>query len=178
MKWSVKRSEKIDRASIHTISKGKHYTGAGKATFNTHAQHGMSHKTIAEATNRDGSTVIKLLDGLTRKKQDGKVGRLAILLHRDKRYIGCQTVVQKHSENAIQSSSQLSVCIRRVQQVLKTTQHVAFIKNIPSTKLTEEHEKMVLVWERSKIHWDYSMWKSMIFTDEKNFNWNGPDGLQ
>lgn len=52
------------------------------------------------------------------------------------------------------------------------------MKKISSKRLTSEHKKRRLGWSNSKPQWSFINWTEAVFTDEKMFNLDGPDGLQ
>lgn len=44
-------------------------------------------------------------------------------------------------------------------------------------KASRKAQKTRLVWTYSKIPWGSSLWKSVIFTDEKKFNFGGLNAI-
>lgn len=41
-----------------------------------------------------------------------------------------------------------------------------------------KHEEKRLEWGMEKISWNVEKWKQVVFTDEKKFNMDGPDGFR
>ncbi|KAG2942035.1 hypothetical protein PC117_g9961 [Phytophthora cactorum] len=47
-----------------------------------------------------------------------------------------------------------------------------------SPVLTKHHKANRLKWAREKVTWDAAKWSQVVFSGEKKFNLDGPDGLQ
>ena len=44
--------------------------------------------------------------------------------------------------------------------------------------LTAKHRKMCVDWVKKKVTWTKEKWETGVFSDEKKFNLDGPDGSQ
>lgn len=149
-----------------------------KNIIDAHRQHNMSVIDIAKAIGRHHTTVSRYLRAKTRCTVPKKVGRPAQLDNRTKRIIVKRALLQQQSASTIRRELRLSVSTRRVQQILKTHQFTEYIKRLKSPALTDEHKKRRVLWAKDKLMWDKSDWTSVVFSDEKKFNLDGPDGTQ
>lgn len=52
-----------------------------------------------------------------------------------------------------------------------------YLKRKQQPKLKPEHKNVRLSWAEARISWT-SKWKEVVFSDEKKFNLDGPDGCQ
>lgn len=77
----------------------------------------------------------------------------------------------------IVSDLELPVGVRRVQQILTSSPNLKFMKRIKKPALTRAHIAARLNWARMRANEDID-WSRVIFSDEKKFNLDGPDGFQ
>lgn len=91
-----------------------------------------------------------------------------------------QRILQEASKGMLGSANifkalQLNLTPRYVRQVPQRTtllQH----KNIYRTPATKDHHKKVRnAWARQRMAWSMGKWKTIICSDEKKFNPDGPD---
>lgn len=74
----------------------------------------------------------------------------------------------------INSELGLPITKQRTSQIIKATGHFKFTK-IPALK--REHEVARLEWAKKHMNWT-TKWSTVVFSDEKKFNLDGPDGFQ
>ena len=79
------------------------------------------------------------------------------------------------SSRDLQKSQNLPISPRRVHQLLHESPNLIYqnMKTVPA--LTAKHKKMHLDWIKKKVTWTKEKWETMVFSDEKKFNLDGPD---
>ena len=71
----------------------------------------------------------------------------------------------------------LPVTVRRVQLMLERAAHLQWKRMRRAPKLSQKNHADLLAWARQHATMSRSMWRRVIWSDEKKFNLDGPDGL-
>lgn len=96
---------------------------------------------------------------------------------REKRLI-IQNVTRNHqTSSSVQNSLNLPITSRRVRQIIRESGKLVWIKRRCKPKLTKKHKQNRLDFAQNHMSWT-TEWAHVIFSDEKKFNLDGPDGAQ
>ncbi len=87
-------------------------------------------------------------------------------------------VYRKYSANEICAHTNAPVQKRRIQQVLRQFRFLNWEKAALGPNLTKRHCEKRVEWAEKYARDPKHAWTNVIFTEEKRFNIDGPDGLR
>lgn len=101
-------------------------------------------------------------------------GRPRILSERDRRLIGRLASNSRLPVRKIKAAA--GVCASRwtVWREIRRNPNIVRVKTLTTPRLTERHKLRRVQWARDRVA-DRQDWTSVIFSDEKKFNLDGPD---
>jgi IS30 family transposase len=137
---------------------------------------GLSNCKISRRLNRSSTVIdnfVKLGQNYNSKKS---TGRPQVLTNRKKR-----AILRVASNSALSARGILDQCsvktdIRNVHRLIKRTPTLIRKKLLRKTPLNKLNKNVRLNFSRNKINWS-KKWRQVIFSDEKKFSLDGPDGV-
>ena len=105
-----------------------------------------------------------------------RTGRPKKLTARDKARLGRAASNSTKSARRLKDELELNVSLRTVQYALSKNPNLHYVKMKCKPPLTPVHRARRLDFCNARIEWDEE-WKRILFSDEKKFNLDGPDGL-
>lgn len=136
-----------------------------------------SMREIASAINRSKTVVQAFLNNPDGYGNAGRPGRPRVLTPAERRIIKREVSKSIKSANDVRKELHLTVSLSTVQRALREDPDLKYKKMKASPPLTERHKNARVEFAKSYVQWTWALWTKVIFSDEKKFNLDGPDGF-
>ena len=159
------------------MKRGKDLTEAEKKIIDTLSKNKFTHNQIAKEINRPRSTIICFLKYKANRGERNHCGRKTQVPERLKRNILKLATQDKMSTRNISNSVSSNLSHMTVYRHLKAEKHIQYGKIVAEDRLTKTHLMKRLKWAEKYQTFDKE-WQNIIFSDEKKWNIDGPDGYK
>lgn len=138
---------------------------------------GLSNRAIAKEIERS-DTVVKnfLLKGENYGQKHANIGNTKIT-KRQKNQLIALASTGRLTANEMIAELGLPITKRRACKILSSSGLFKYTKRMKIPSLKPHHIEARMAWARKYMSWT-TEWTNVVFSDEKKFNLDGPDGLQ
>ena len=148
-----------------------------KAAILAHHHHGMTIKEIAETLGRSRDAISRFLRNPHPQNQPKWKARNQKLSPTTVRRIIREASRTKKSASQIKQDLELNVTERRIQQIQSGTEYLKYMKSMKAPAMTDHHRKKRVDFANEMLGFYHPDWTKVVFTNEKQFHLDGPDGL-
>jgi len=158
------------------MDKRKLLTEYEKGQIDTLKLEGHSNRAIGRLLKRSEYCIRHYLNNVANPRVSQKRGPKKKLSDTSKRRIQREASNNSISVAKLKDKLDLEVSPVTIWRVLKESAHLKFTKMKKKPLLNSQHKQKRLLWAKEKICWG-NLWKNVIWSDEKKFNLDGPDGF-
>lgn len=137
----------------------------------------LSSRDIARKMNRSNTVVHNFLKNPSNYGNQKHSGRPESLSPRQKRLITSLACAKKLTSNEIHRNLSLPCSNRTIRNVLEKNPKVRYAKMMSRPPLSKRHKELRVDFAKKYISMG-AEWENIVFSDEKKFNLDGPDGYR
>lgn len=157
------------------MPRGSELTTAELAAIDAYHNDGHSKSYIARMIQRSNTAVGHYLNGQTYVAATSSRGRKRILSDHDKRLIWREASNNCITARRIRSDLNLNCSLTTIRDAIHESPYLERLKMKKIPPLSGKHKQTRIDWATAKLTW-VNEWNHWIFSDEKKFNLDGPDG--
>lgn len=159
------------------MPRGRLLTDAERAAIFAHFDNNVSVHEIARRVSRSRDAVYRAIANRNSNRKQSTNKRNTKLSPQAIRVIRKAASTTRSSAAEIKRDNNLNVSVRRVQQILHATPYLRYKQATRAPSLQPHHKRQRMEFAERLLSDDNTVWKRYVFTDEKKFNLDGPDGL-
>lgn len=138
---------------------------------------GTSERSIACELHRSKTAIHNYVTNTKNTDAKKAIRRKRLLTKKDEKQITRLVSDERLTPKQVIARLGLSVSPRTVRRSIKLSGNFKYKKMLSKPKLSEANKKNRLIFALEHIKWEKE-WNNVMFSDEKKFNLDGPDGLR
>ena len=137
----------------------------------------VSYRDIAKTIHKSVEAVQNVLKAYCFNSRVQIVRKTMKISDRTKRRMITMPCTGHYNANDLKAHFNLTVTNSRIQQIISESAEMRYSNMLKSPMLTVEHKIARLNWARRFVGREDPFWITILFSDEKKFNLDDPDGI-
>lgn len=158
------------------MPRAAHLTKAEKAAGFAHHRNGHSLRSMFGIVKRSPSAMHRVIKRGNVVSGPRKPGPTPVLSELTRRFLLRRARTGMFSARDHRDEFVPALSVRRVQQILAADPTLRYVRMRRAPNLTPLHVQNRLAWARRQLANGASIWRRTVFSDEKRFSLDGPDG--
>lgn len=159
------------------MGRGPSLTEQEKGAILAYHDTGEHPASIATKINRSRHLVETFLKDPTKYGSAKRTGRKPSISPRQKRQLFHKASTTGESARNLNASLELPIGVRHTRRLLHDNEHLKWVSAHKSPVLSELNRQRRVTWATFYVTWTLINWNRVIFSDEKRFCLDGPDGF-
>lgn len=157
------------------MPRGKSLSAYEKGIIDGLSKDNQSARSIARGIGRSVTVVLNYIKDKNNYNTKKRCGRPRLYSKRDERRLIHEISVNEVPTSHAKNVPGLPGCRQTAWRTAKRNPNLKFKKKKKKPKLTKLHKELRLSFAKNHMSWT-TEWTNIIFSDEKRFNLDGPDG--
>jgi len=158
------------------MGRGKALTTEERTKIAVYVEQGLSERDIAQKLDRSKTLVHDCIERGVDIPSGTSSGRKRALDVREVRHIRRRASNEMVSAATIKAEQELDVSTSTIRRAIHSSGYLEYEKKCSRPAITDEIAARRLEWGHAHMQWNEE-WSRTIFSDEKKFNLDGPDGF-
>ena len=177
----IKRRERSRESTANTLSctmgRGKSLSERERTEIRVLHEEGYNQSEIARRVGRSRKSVTNVISNLSADHAGRRRGAIRKLSPKLTRAIIRRARTGNYTARELANFYNVDVSVRRIQQILCAASFLQWKKCLRAPKLSPLHKVARVEWARYHLHRNPKMWRNVIWSAEKKFDLDGPDGI-
>lgn len=159
------------------MGRGKELTSTAVRVIMELRREGLTMTAIAERAKCSVSSVERVVNGKRQEKPKSRSGRPKKVTERQTRALVRSVTTRIENTRQALTAHDTTISLRTAQRTLTAHPDMKWKRMKHTTQMNARHRARRLQWVKERLEWGRAEWSTVVFSDEKRWTLDGPDGM-